>query len=452
MSSRGLRPLRALLPVVALAFLVGSCSVFTSLDGLSGGGDSSGDSGGSEADAGVGAGDGGLGSDASSADFTDERLEGQFGAGTFSGTRWAGDHVELAAGASAGDFISRIFDSSGAGVALQTLRWVPGAPYGKALPDGAMAETGYRASGFDMAKNVLLVHFDDGLVDSSPTANVLSGSALGGFVPAVFGSGLADTPAGYVHTTVSGSQSVFNFGTDSFSWSLWAKSTTLCPGNAVYMGLENPNTGLKPHLWLGCTPIGADAGAQGTLGDTFCSTRAGTNDCADATGSRVLTNGSWHHMAIVKSGHAPATLSAYLDGALQGTTQASFQNPLVFDDGVEFAIGAFSQGTYPAEGIFDEVAIWRRALSAEEVVALYRRGAQRLTLQVRACDDPQCTNVPFAGPANDPARSFVDPATALGPPQGQMIGASRRFVQYKVHFESDDASQSPSLYKVTVAH
>lgn len=185
---------------------------------------------------------------------------------------------------STGDFISRVFDSSGAGAALRTLRWVPGAPYGKALPDRAMSETGYRASGFDMAKNVFLVHFDDGLVDTSPTANVLTGSALGGFVPAVFGSGLSDTPTGYVRTTVTSSQSVFDFGTDSFSWSIWAKSTTPCPGNAVYMGIENPGTGLKPHLWLGCTSIAADAAAQGTLGDTFCSTRGATNDCAEVNG------------------------------------------------------------------------------------------------------------------------------------------------------------------------
>jgi hypothetical protein len=216
------------------------------------------------------------------------------------------------------------------------------------------------------------------------------------------------------------------------------------------MGIENPATGLKPHLWLGCTPIGLDAGAPGTLGDTFCSTRTITDDCADATGSRVLTNGAWHHMAIVKSGHAAATLSAYLDGALQGTSQAVYQNPIIFDNGVEFAIGAFSKGTYPADGVFDEVAVWRRALSADEVVALYRRGAQRLTFQVRACNDPQCASVAFAGPAGDSARSFADPATALLPPQGLPIAASGRFVQYKAHFESDDPSQSPALYAVTV--
>jgi len=433
---------------IAIALLVGGCTLLTSLDGLSGGaGSGGGDSGGGDS----GAGDGGLGADGAAAGFSDERLEGQFGGGTFTGTRWAGDHVELAAGVSAGDFVSRVFDSGAAGVPLATLRWVPGAPYGKALPDRAQMETGYRASSFDMTKNVLLVHFEDGLTDSSPLSSVLNGMALGGFAPGVFGKALVDTPAGYVRTTVAGAQSAFNFGTDSISWSIWVKSTTPCPGNAVYMGIENPNTGLKPHLWLGCTPSGADAGSPGRLGDTFCSTQSVFDDCADATGSRVLTNGSWHHMAIVKSGHASATLSAYLDGSLQGATSASFQKPIVFDDGVEFAIGAFSKGTYPAEGVFDEVAVWRRALTAEEVVALYRRGAQRLTFQVRSCDDPQCTSVPFAGPSNDPSRTFVDPSSALGPPQAQAIGPSRRFVQYRAHFESDDASQSPSLYAVTFA-
>lgn len=59
--------------MVALAFLLASCTLVTSLDGLSGGGVSSGnEAGGGEA----GAGDGGLDSDAAGGDFTDERLEG----------------------------------------------------------------------------------------------------------------------------------------------------------------------------------------------------------------------------------------------------------------------------------------------------------------------------------------------------------------------------------------
>jgi hypothetical protein len=424
------------------ALVLASCSLVTGLDGYSGGSGAGPDAG-SAADG--AAADGGP----SAGGFTDERLEGQFGAGTFAGTRWAGDHVELDVGKSAGDFLSRVFDAGSAGVSWQRLRWVPGAPYGKALPDNGAAETGYRASSFDMANNVLLVHFDGALVDTSPAANVLAGSALG-FAPAVFGSGLQDTQAGYVHANVTSSASVFNFGTDSFSWSIWAKSTTPCPGNAVYMGIENPGTGLKPHLWLGCTPLGGDAGAPGTLGDTFCSTRGTTNDCASVDGSQVLTDGAWHHMAIVKDGHAPATLSAYLDGVLQGTTPADYLNPIVFDDGVEFAIGGFSKGTYPADGVFDEVAVWRRALTAAEVVALYRRGAQRLSVQVRACAEPTCDNVAFVGPSSDPARSFVDPPNNLTPPDALPIAASGRYVQYKVHFESDDASQSPALYAVTV--
>jgi hypothetical protein len=217
------------------------------------------------------------------------------------------------------------------------------------------------------------------------------------------------------------------------------------------MGIENPDTGLRPHLWLGCTSLDGDGGAVGTLGDTFCSTRGAMSDCANANGSRVLTDGAWHHMAIVKSGHSPATLSSYLDGELQGSSPAAYSNPIVFDDGTEFAIGAFSKGTYPADGVFDEVAVWRRALSADEVLALYRRGAERLTLQVRACEDPQCDGVPFAGPAADSARSFVDPKGGLGPPDAQALAASGRYVQYRAHFETSDPSASPALYGVKIA-
>ena len=432
------------------AAILGSCTLVTTTDGLSGGtssSSSSGDSGPSSTSGGEG------GVDATTeANLVDERLDGQFGAGTFVGTRWVGDHVELAPGSKAGDFLSRIHGVS-TGTVWKTLTWSPGAPYGKNLPNAARAETGYRSANFDMAQNVLLLHFDEALDDGSPIGNAVGGTALGGFTAGRIGRALNDTAQGYVRTSVLGSGSAFNFGTESFSWSLWAKTTSACPGNAVYMGIENPGTGLRPHLWLGCTPLNAaDGGSSGTLGMNVCTRRVSKEeDCTNAEGAAVVTDGAWHHLAIVKEGHTPTKVSAYVDGKLQGSAQSTLKAPLVFEDGVEFAVGAFSRGDFPADGAFDEAAVWRRALSAAEVLALYRRGAQRLTFQVRACEDSTCSNnPPFTGPGGDAAQAFSDPSQVLTPPVGLAVTASGRFVQYKAHFESDDSAQSPTLYAVTL--
>lgn len=381
-------------------------------------------------------------------DLVDDRAA-DFAGGTFLGTRLVGDRVELDEGERAGDFVSRVHDSTVDGATWAVVGWTPGAPYGKPLPDGGAAEAGYPAGALDMADNVLLLHLDGALIDSSPVGSPVDSVGPAAFVEGRFGDALDDGPDGYVRTAVDGPDSVFNFGTGSFSWSVWARSTAACPGNAVYMGIENPGTGLRPHLWLGCTPI--DDGPLGTVGDTFCSTRGETNDCAQATGEAPLTDGGWHHMAIVKAGHEAATVTAYLDGVAVGETDASFVNPIVFDTGVEFALGAFSAATFPAEGVFDEAAVWRRALDADEVRALYARGVLRLSLQVRACDEPTCNGVEFFGPGGDPASGFVDPAGALTPPDQLPTDLVGRYVQYRVRLETDDPARSPAIHRVRVA-
>jgi hypothetical protein len=381
--------------------------------------------------------------------FTDDSFDNQFAAGTLVNTRWVVDHVELEAGAKTGTFVSRIFDSEIEGAEWDQLSWSPGAPYGKPLPDGAVSEIGYRATGFDMTGNVFLAHFDESLIDTSPAANPLASPLLDGFSAGRFGSALSNRAQGYVRATVTDGTSVFNSGTDSLSWSMWVKSTEPCDGNAVYLGIENPGTGLQPHLWLGCTPL--PGGATGTIGNTFCSTRSGANDCAVAAGTAPITDGQWHHLAIVKFGHGSGTLTSYVDGAVQSSQAFVYLNPIVFENGVEFAIGAFSRGTYPATGAFDEVAVFRRALSRDEIVALHRRGALRMTVQVRACDEPTCARVPFTGPGGDPMLSFVDPANAAGPPSAVAMRATGRYVQYQVRFERDGDSPSPALYSISIA-
>ncbi|MEZ4363009.1 MAG: LamG domain-containing protein [Kofleriaceae bacterium] len=383
-------------------------------------------------------------------DLIDDGFDDRFGAGVFAGTRWVQDHVELDPGGSTGTFVSRVFDSGAARAEWNRLRWLPGAPYGKALPDRGESESGYDAGNFSMQQNVLLAHFDDTVRDSSELELPLLSTKLDGYVPGKFGRALADAVDGYVYTKVDGASSPLNFGTQDFSWSLWARTTAVCPGNAVYMGLENPGTGLRPHLWLGCMPA---ATPTGLLGNTFCSTRSmTTSDCSDVAGKTRINDGQWRHLAIVKAGHQPGTLTTYVDGVLQGSVQTSYSNALIFDQDVEFAIGAFSRGTYPAVGEFDEAAVWRRALTAEEVIALYRRGAQRLLIQLRACEEPSCSSVPFVGPDGDPQRWYTDPASAVRP--GQLLLTTAvigRYVQYQVKLETDEAGgPSPALYSLSL--
>jgi hypothetical protein len=144
-------------------------------------------------------------------------------------------------------------------------------------------------------------------------------------------------------------------------------------------------------------------------------------------------------------------LSLYVDGELEDTNDVTFIEPLDFFDGPELAIGAFSNGTYTTSGNFDEVAIWRRALSAGEIRALHRRGAFRLAFQVRSCADAACAEGVFAGPGQDSAAWFLDPPAASAAGTDVLLGGlAAQFLQYKAMFESDVQVESPGLRAVTV--
>lgn len=59
-------------------------------------------------------------------------------------------------------------------------------------------------------------------------------------------------------------------------------------------------------------------------------------------------------------------------------------------------------------GIIDEIAIWNRALDANEITQLYQRGASRLKFQVRSCDDDHCIGETWKGPDGTSSTYFSE--------------------------------------------
>jgi hypothetical protein len=223
----------------------------------------------------------------------------------------------------------------------------------------------------------------------------------------------------------------------------------------VYLGAED--TSDDTHLWFGCSSsISSCPSPDGTgrAGGTFCSRKAPTNDCTSFCGQRVINDGKWHHLAIVKRGHAPAQLRLFVDGNPDlpaGDITTEFHVPIAFDSGTQFTAGAFSNGVAQAAGTFDEVAVWRRALSDAEVAALYDRGSLQLSLRTRACNSPDCAENPaFVGPSGE-GSVFKDDAPASAPGAlalpAAMLG---RYFQYEVVFVSQLAAHSPTLFAVSL--
>lgn len=387
------------------------------------------------------------------AQLLEDASEADFLQGEGEGVVVDGDSLVLADGVAAGTFRSRVFDA-GHEVTLDALEWLPDEPYDKPLPDGGAAEHGYPGGGLDMVDSALLLHFDTlsaelaaGIVsDTSGEASDMVVEGVEAVAPGVFGDALDDDVDGYLQTTVTEDHAL-QFGVSDLTWAYWLKTTQACPseappsGNRVHLGIEEGG-GVGTTLWLGCR---GSWNAQCDY-DDGTGRAGGRLDGAAFCGATPINDGRWHHVALVKEGHADATVSVYVDGQLDAQVQDSFVDPLYFEEEREWALGAFSTGTYQSAATFDEVVVLRRAWSADEVMGAFVRNQTRLTVAVRACAQPDCLDEPpFGTPHSDPAGGLSAPVVA------QPSGVTGRYLQYEVSLGSDAPPHSPRLHHVALS-
>ncbi|MFP2905688.1 LamG-like jellyroll fold domain-containing protein [Pyxidicoccus sp. 3LFB2] len=355
-------------------------------------------------------------------------------------------------------FVSRVLDSGGPRVRWDTLGWKPRAPAWKGLPDEGIQETGYGEGNVSMADNVLLLHANgSGALEARATVPDASGrghvatfiapdGVPGGYVPGRVGEALSLPRAGYL--TVGGDAAPdFAFGQGDFTWAAWVRTTSCQGNNLVVMGAEGSRG--NPHVWFG----GGCETTRCPSGRGWWVLRDSTGDIAEVCHHIRLDDGEWHHLVGVKRGHAPATLTLYVDGEPVSATH-SYAGDFSFDRGP--LLGQFTGMNYPTEATVDEVAIWRRALTAQEAHDVWRRGGTRLKLQVRTCDEPSCAGVPFVGPDGTGATFFSEATHGSDdrPPSlgglGQAGAVPARYFQYAALLETDSSQDTPGLMEVTV--
>ncbi|WP_428262552.1 LamG domain-containing protein [Haliangium sp.] len=395
--------------------------------------------------------------------LVDDDFECGFGLGLRTDVQWSGSDLRLAPTATSGEFRSRIFDGTDPATSWSALSWTPRAPYGKALPGNEGFEGDYAEDGIDMDDNVMLLHLDDADLSAGATVRDDSGYENHAVIAGAdmtatagrFGQAVSDSSASYLYVDAAGTTN-FDFGEDDLTWALWLNTQQDCAAeNQVYMGGEvSGSDGF--HMWLGCRSSASQvcpAGSSGArAGGTFRSLQS-VPDGASYCGTSRIDDGAWHHLAVVKDGHADATVTLYVDGVAEAQLDASFAAPIDFQDNVDLNVGAFIDGSFQAEATLDEVAIWRRPLSAEEIASLYRRGVRRLEFEVRGCDDAQCQGAPDFPAADALDRNpLTDPGDALSAGSAIDLGGEirGRYFQYRAVFRSAVPGDGPILEEVSV--
>ena len=400
--------------------------------------------------------------------FTDD-TSGSFSAGTFSNTQWNSGTgvVDLTSGgltAQTGTYTSAVKDA-GASQTWTTLNWVPSAPYNKELPNNRAAEAGYFAGNASMAGNMLLMHMNDAsgiITDSSGTGSVGSPTAI------TYGQ------AGKLKTALSFNGATSNVQSPSTaslrlpntggSVALWIRPTVnLTQGNGMGI-IRMPDYG--PNL-VGPGGYGLEifranpGGSQVLKAQLGYNSGLSNNSTATQTllGTTNLVSGTWYHVALTwNAGTMTVFVNGVPDGtvARTGTATLSWANataPLLI--GHQYA--AASVGTNSPfvwfNGLMDEVGIWNRTLSPAEVLDFYKRGAFKLRLQARTCDDSACSGETFIGPTN--SSDYYDDLNNVGltPPSFPLSNqATNQYFQYKAFFDTDTSSSGPELHSIAQAN
>ena len=125
-----------------------------------------------------------------------------------------------------------------------------------------------------------------------------------------------------------------------------------------------------------------------------------------------FTDGSWHHLCAIYS-IADKAITIILDGKTLAVTYEKQQQLSNFVNlNRDIYIGANNaQGTANRffNGYLDDVMIFNKNLDLDDVSDLYRRGANRVKYQFRACSDSTCSDDPdWKGPGGDGTSYFSE--------------------------------------------
>jgi sialidase-1 len=155
-----------------------------------------------------------------------------------------------------------------------------------------------------------------------------------------------------------------DLGDDDFTWATWLRYSATSR-NHTLMWAHKIGPGTTPAAWLRAEP--GSGRIRGSLG-------TGWSNARQVSSAGAYNDGAWHHVVFQRAdGH----LRLFVDGRKAAETVAPHGS---ISEGQEFGIhgihlGQRIDGVDRLRGALDEVRIYRRGLSAEEIARLARSNA-----------------------------------------------------------------------------
>jgi hypothetical protein len=341
-----------------------------------------------------------------------------------------------------------------------SLSWTTAVPSLKQLPDSGAADLDYER-GVDMAGNVLLYHLDE------PVGAVDFDDSSGGGLDATCGVACATAGTeglfGEAVTTL-GNNHHLERPTDELieppeiTIEVWALRLGAGDGMAGALVTRGFNSG-EPYSSYSVEQ--AEAGAPQALGVLRCYF-GNTGGGVTVASSMAAADSAFFHVVCTYDGTDARIFLNGVEGDSSPAPPIEYGSQAVHD----LTIGTFGTDSQSFNGLIDEVAIYDHALSADEIEARWERGAQRVRLQVRSCDDPTCSDQEFVGPDGTADSYYTERCNReLGPPRelptsdldcdrdadgNEDDGAdqavpARRYAQYRLYLDAVGVTQTPQI-------
>jgi Concanavalin A-like lectin/glucanases superfamily/Divergent InlB B-repeat domain/Fibronectin type III domain len=208
-----------------------------------------------------------------------------------------------------------------------------------------------------------------------------------------FGSG----PTGEINTALLlngssqyvslGHPSLYNFGTNDFTFSLWFQTKSTLTAQQLFSCDDASGRQFIFDI---------NDESAGTVTAYFLN----QSSVVGYRTPNILAPNTWYHAVLVRQGNVPGALTLYLNDA-QVATFAAFQNDFPFTMGtttsdVEIGRRTYRNYTEPFSGSLSDVRVYNRALPTTDINALFTNG-----LPVNTLTNGLIAWYPLAGDAND---------------------------------------------------
>ncbi|MCK5630135.1 MAG: DUF2341 domain-containing protein, partial [Nanoarchaeota archaeon] len=337
---------------------------------------------------------------------------------------------------SSGDYESKVFDA-GSIAEWNNISWAEDVPYGEELPDNGAVET--VSGGANMTGNVLLMHMDEasGTIEDT-SGNNNDGTASGGVTyeaSGKFDKALSfDGSTGYVERSYDPD---FTPGTNSWTVEAWVKTSS--GGNSKSI-VDWYRCGADPS----CSSSDSASYLLGISSNnkSYWYVRDDYSNKVTLVSPSSVVDNSWHHLVGTYS-PSPDSIKLYVDGVeVNSSSSVNFISLSSGGTSIPLEIGRHyirswgSPSSY-FNGLIDEVAIFNRALSADEILDHYKRGALRLNISAKSCDDADC------------AGETTWDKTCTSSSCNISTLSNSQYLQYKIDMRSDSSS-TPEVSSVSV--